>query len=40
MKSIVKSVSVVGQVISLLAGNKVTTAANFVIEQNPYIALY
>lgn len=40
MKSIVKSVAVVGQVIGLLAGNKTTTATNYVIEQNPYIGLY
>jgi len=40
MKSIFKSVSVVGQVISLIAGNKVSTAATYIIEQNPYIVLY
>jgi len=40
MKNIVKSVAVVGQVISLLAGNKTTTATTYVIEQNPFIALY
>ena len=40
MKGIVKSVIVVGQVISLIAGNKTTTATNYVIEQNPYIALF
>lgn len=40
MKSIVKSVAVVGQVINLLAGSKVSTASTYVIEQNPFIALY
>ncbi|MDP2920597.1 MAG: hypothetical protein Q8O43_10335 [Dehalococcoidia bacterium] len=40
MKNIVKSAAVVGQVINLLIGNKFTTPANNVLENNPYIALY
>lgn len=40
MKNIAKSVTVVGQVINLLAGNKVSTATNYVIEHNLFIALY
>lgn len=39
MKSIVKSMAVVGQVISLLVGSNFTTPINFEMEQNPYIFL-
>ena len=40
MKSIVKSVTVVGQVLGLLVGNKLTTPVTAAIEQNPFIALF
>ncbi|MDP2920168.1 MAG: hypothetical protein Q8O43_08135 [Dehalococcoidia bacterium] len=40
MKSIVKSMAIVGQVINLLVGNKFTTPTNHVLEHNPNIALF
>lgn len=40
MKNISKSATVIGQVLGLLVGNKFNTPANFVIEQNLFIALY
>jgi hypothetical protein len=40
MKSIVKSVAVVGQVIGLLVGNKFTTPTTYVIEHHTNLLLY
>lgn len=40
MKSITKSVTVVGQVIGLLIGTKFTTPVAQVLEQNPNIGTY
>ena len=40
MKSIIKSVTVVGQVLGLLVGNKFTTPATAALEQNPTIGLF
>jgi hypothetical protein len=40
MKNIVKSAIVVGQVINLLVGDKITTPANYIIELYPYISMY
>jgi len=40
MKSITKSVSVVGQVVGLLIGSKFTTPVTQVLEQNPNLGTF
>ncbi len=40
MKSLKKSVVVVGHILGVIAGNKFETPVNYVLEQNPFISLY
>jgi hypothetical protein len=37
MKNIVKSVAVVGQVITLFVGNRFTSPVSYIIAQHPYM---